>query len=313
MHKNTLISWGHFPIADLALHRNRGMELTYIHRGRIEWLVGDRIEIVQQGDIFFTLPWQIHGSLVLQQPENLVWHLLFRLPGNNNSAKRSFQWPSELGFSTREATLLSRTFCSQHKHAWSANAQIRTLFPWMIEAFESKNTLELSKGWSFLRIILVELFNLMGKQQTSTPGLLDSERRVGIFLEKLKMHCDDEWTLESMAESCGIQRTRFANLVRKQTAFSPMAYLMRVRVDKACSLLRKKNPNITDIAFECGFSSSQYFANVFRKCMGLSPTEYNLHHPQLYQLNKPLAQIPWRTIEEERERMRRFKALQNKT
>ena len=65
-----IISCGHLKIGDLGLHKNRGMELTYITRGRMEWVVDGRIGVVQQGDIFFTLPWQLHGSPVLEQPVN---------------------------------------------------------------------------------------------------------------------------------------------------------------------------------------------------------------------------------------------------
>jgi AraC-like DNA-binding protein len=309
MHSANLISFGHFRIADLALHRNRGMELTYISRGRMEWVVDGQIEVVKQGDIFFTLPWQVHGSPVLQQPENHAYHLLFRLSGEMKIPQRSFRFPAELEFAKPESETLSRAYCQTRRHAWSAGPRIRSAFPWMIEAFESNNPLEQAKGWSLLRVVLIELQKLMRVHQEAPLTLLESERRVATFLEQLRESCGEEWSLTAMASACGIQRTRFANLVLKQTAFSPMAYLMRLRVDKARILLRRIDLSITDIAMQCGFSSSQYFANVFRKCMGLSPTEYREHYPQLYQLKQNPEKIPWRTIEEERERVRTFKGL----
>lgn len=305
---NSLISFGHFRIADLALHRNQGMELTYLSRGRMEWVVDDHIEVVKQGDIFFTLPWQVHGSPVMQQPENDAFHLLFRLPGQLRKPQNTFAFPPDLGFSAEEATLLSRSFCQSARHSWPAGQRIRNAFPWMIEALESASKLDHVKGWSLLRFILIELHGLMQHQQSNDENVLESERRVAAFLESLRSQCGAEWTLDAMANACGVQRTRFANLVRKQTGFSPMAYLMRLRVDQARVLLRNPDLGITEIAMTCGFSSSQYFANVFRKCMGLSPTEYRRDYPQLYQLRKDPQKIPWRSIEEERKRVNRFKS-----
>lgn len=309
MHSASLISHGHFRIADLALHRNRGMELTFISRGRMEWVVDGRIEVVRQGDIFFTLPWQVHGSPVLQQPENHAYHLLFKLPGEVNTPQRSFRFAPELGFSKTESQTLSRTFCQSRRHAWTAGPRIGSTFPWMVGAFESNDPLDHAKGWALLRVVLIELQGLMNAHQEVPLTLLDSERRVATFLEQLRQSCGEEWSLAAMASACGVQRTRFANLVLKQTAFSPMAYLMRLRVDKARILLRRIDLSITEIAMDCGFSSSQYFANVFRKCMGLSPTEYREHYPKLYQLKEDSEKIPWRSIEEERARVQTFKGV----
>ena len=39
-------------------------------------------------------------------------------------------------------------------------------------------------------------------------------------------------------------------------------------------MLRNTNETITDIALSCGFSSSSYFCRIFKKEMGISPTEY---------------------------------------
>jgi AraC-like DNA-binding protein len=48
-------------------------------------------------------------------------------------------------------------------------------------------------------------------------------------------------------------------------------------VARAAELLRTTRRSVTDIAFDVGFSSSQYFATVFRRYTTLSPAEYR--HP----------------------------------
>jgi len=58
----------------------------------------------------------------------------------------------------------------------------------------------------------------------------------------------------------------------------------------------------------CGFSSSQYFANVFRKAIGLSPSEYRVSFPELYDLKVDADSVPWRSIREERESVKSFQA-----
>jgi AraC family L-rhamnose operon regulatory protein RhaS len=136
---------------------------------------------------------------------------------------------------------------------------------------------------------------------------LDSERRVREFLDVLRERCDEEWTLEQMSDVCEVQRTRLSDLIRKLTAYSPMAYLTRLRIARARDLLRRSEASITDIAISCGFSSSQYFANVFRRCVGQTPTAYREGFEDIYQLEVDPKSVPWRTLKQERERVAEFR------
>lgn len=105
--------------------------------------------------------------------------------------------------------------------------------------------------------------------------LASAERTVRMFLDELTGSLDHPWTLESMAESCRLGVTQFVHYVRSQTNLTPAKYLSHSRIQKACEMLaRQPNATITDIGYACGFSSSQYFTNVFRQQMRRSPREY---------------------------------------
>ena len=56
---------------------------------------------------------------------------------------------------------------------------------------------------------------------------------------------------------------------------TPMEYLNYLRLEKS-SIMLKEHPekNIQDIAFDCGYTSSQYFATQFKKQYGCSPKQY---------------------------------------
>jgi AraC family L-rhamnose operon regulatory protein RhaS len=302
-----IISSGHLRIGDLGLHKNRGMELTYITRGRMEWVVDGRIEVVQQGDLFFTLPWQLHGSPVLEQPVNEAWHLLFALPGDYKRPRRAIAFPRCLGLTRGETARISQAFCRAQRNAWPSNPRIKRLFPWMVRELESREPLSRASGLSLLRVILVEFSRLIEREPAVSQEALDSERRVREFLDTLRERCDEEWTLEQMSEACRIQRTRFSDLVRQLTAFSPMAYLTRLRIARARSLLRTTEASVTEIAISCGFSSSQYFAHVFRRCVGQTARAYRQGYPDIYKLDVDPDSLPWRTLKQERARVTEFR------
>jgi AraC family L-rhamnose operon regulatory protein RhaS len=96
-----------------------------------------------------------------------------------------------------------------------------------------------------------------------------------MVLERIAGALGEPWTLETMAAQAGLKRSRFAHYCRKLTNATPLEYLARLRVERAAVLLRgRPDRSITQIAFDCGFASSQYFATVFRRIEGCPPGAY---------------------------------------
>ena len=57
-----------------------------------------------------------------------------------------------------------------------------------------------------------------------------------------------------------------------------MEYGLRLKIEKANHLLNANKRSITDIAYDLGFSSSQYFATVFKRYQSITPGEYRLRN-----------------------------------
>ena len=55
---------------------------------------------------------------------------------------------------------------------------------------------------------------------------------------------------------------------------TPMNYLNSCRVAHAARLLLEADLSVTDVAMRCGFSTSQYFATVFKNHFGQTPRAY---------------------------------------
>ncbi|WP_407649166.1 helix-turn-helix transcriptional regulator [Devosia algicola] len=78
-----------------------------------------------------------------------------------------------------------------------------------------------------------------------------------------------------MANTCALGRTQFAKHCKDLTNMSPIEYLLSCRIQRAAVLLTQDlDMSITDVSGACGFDSSQYFSNAFRKSIGNSPRKY---------------------------------------
>ena len=81
----------------------------------------------------------------------------------------------------------------------------------------------------------------------------------------------------SVAEWARVARlseSRFKAWFREEMGIAPAAYRQRRRIEAAQRLLQESPSNITAIAHELGFSSSQHFATVFKRHTGRSPSEW---------------------------------------
>jgi len=269
-----IISYGHFPIRELAPHKNQGMEITLVERGVMEWMVEGRPEKVEAGSVFYTLPWQVHGSLQPREPENRVWHVLFHLEKDYSTPHADFRFRKDLGFTQKESKLLSSTFASSQRHCFQATTTIRSLMPALVAELQSSRELRDVLAITLLRAILVELKRVVNSEVADSASYTKSEQRVQELITRLSSNCGQQWTLAAMAEHCGIRRTQLCKIFHKLTVSTPMEFLARIRVEHAKTLLRRSDEKIIDIAFQCGFSSSQYFANSFKQATGVTPSVY---------------------------------------
>ncbi len=302
-----IISYGRFRCKELAPHKNRGMEITYIEKGTLEWMVEGVSEKIAPGSIFFTLPWQVHGSLQPKEPDNTIWHVLFHLETDYPRPQKQFQFQPCFGFSPSEMKILSTAICAGKKHCYRATPAMRWIMPTLIRELQSTHELSHAHSISLLRAVLVELKRIVTGDAVDIETHTWSENKVQSLLNELSANCDQPWTLEQMATRCGIQRTRLNIIFQKLTSSTPMEYLLRLRMQRAKTLLRETEIKIIDIAFECGFSSSQYFANTFKNATGMTPTGYRMHCTVL----KPddlftLKDMDFRSEQEERKRVQTF-------
>jgi AraC-like DNA-binding protein len=55
---------------------------------------------------------------------------------------------------------------------------------------------------------------------------------------------------------------------------APNDYRQRLRIKRCCERLTKSSDSVTVIGIDNGFRSSQYFSRVFKKYVGVTPTDY---------------------------------------
>lgn len=84
-------------------------------------------------------------------------------------------------------------------------------------------------------------------------------------------------TLEEVAEKINLTPTYLSKKFKKITGVTFKEYVNYIRIRQACQMLLTTDDSITTIAINCGFNSSNYFKDCFRRINGVSPRAYRNH------------------------------------
>ena len=85
---------------------------------------------------------------------------------------------------------------------------------------------------------------------------------------------DEALNVADVAASVHLSESHFRRSFRDAFGLSPVKYITMTRVAQAQERLRYSNERLTDIAEALGFSTLYYFSVVFKKEVGVSPSEY---------------------------------------
>ena len=86
---------------------------------------------------------------------------------------------------------------------------------------------------------------------------------------------EDEWLkVVRVAEQVQLSESNFKLRFREEVGLPPAEYMLHRKIIAAKARLNKPGANITDVAYSLGFSSSQYFATVFKRYQLISPSQY---------------------------------------
>jgi len=97
--------------------------------------------------------------------------------------------------------------------------------------------------------------------------------RLSQVIEAIHKEPEKQWTVESLASIAALSRSKFAALFKETVGQPPNHYITDLRVAMAQDLLQK-GKSINIIANEVGYEHGSALARVFRKTLGVSPTEW---------------------------------------
>ncbi len=154
----------------------------------------------------------------------------------------------------------------------SSNSNVYQIMQQLIEINRSDEMMpEMHfKSTSLITQLLTDIIEccITEKNFSSAPALLLSVKKFITDNYNQKISLEQMGKLHNLS-SCYLQR-----LFKRYFGFSPLEYQLNLRIDKSKAELQNTTRFISEIAYDIGFESLNYFTRQFKKRVGITPGEY---------------------------------------
>lgn len=100
------------------------------------------------------------------------------------------------------------------------------------------------------------------------------ERFIGKVLEIVEQQmANPEFSVDMLCEAAGVSRSSLHNKLKSLVNQSATEFINTIRVKRAAQLIKQNVGTISEIAYDVGFNNLSYFSKVFKKHMGINPSE----------------------------------------
>ncbi len=263
----------------LDWHRNEGLEFHFLESGSMPYLQENKEAILTPNHLTITRPWEAHkvGNPYIGMGK-FYWVIIdleVRRPHQN------WAWPDWITLTNNDLERLTAILRQNEKSILKTNQSVRDCFSKISKAIDTdekgSNASKIRLLINYLLVLLLDLLNT--DDMVLNESLTDSSRSVKFFLNELEKNLSENWTIELMAQSAGVGLTRFTHHCKQLTNLTPMRYLTMKRLEMSKEILKDEEElSIAQIAYMCGFTTSQYFATVFKKHEKCSPNQYRLKY-----------------------------------
>lgn len=232
-------------------HYHDHYEIYFLAKGSVRYFIGDKIFDLNEGDVVLIAPHIIHKTATLK---------------NQGAERVVIAFTNEFVMYPQGDRIFS---CFKAIHF--KDAPVRELVE-KAEAECIRNDRyceDLVAG--YIREILIKLNRLADENRSEELSPNNS------IIQNAVRHISDnyasELTLSQLARGFGLSESHFSRQFKMYTGFGVNEYISTVRVKNAEKMLVTTKLPVTQIAQDCGFNSSSYFAAVFKRVRGLSPGE----------------------------------------
>ena len=238
-----------------------GLEVSFLARGQQTYRVNDRIYRLRGGDQYLVFPGEPHDSAGMPEEKGVLYWMFLRL----QPVGRPLLFLDATASRARRRALLAMP--SRH---FSAEPGTRELLEEIFTALDRPRAKieRLAAAALVLRYLFATL-RASHRNRRAGPSA-----RIQRSLAHIAAQVGELPSVPQLARLVRLSPSRFKARFREEVGLPPREHVLRQKLTVAQAWLRRPGATVTGVAHGLGFSSSQYFATVFRRFTGLTPSQF---------------------------------------
>lgn len=246
-------------------------EFLYVDKGEVEVTQGARVVRLRRGDIAFHAPMEFHGLRAAGDtaPNLVVVSFVCDSPA------MAFFSGQVLRAGDTERDCIAQ-IVAEAQNAFSTPLDDPATRGMRRREPEAAFAAEQMLGNAMERLLLQLLRRGDSRQALSTARAgreaNDALNRVILYLQG---HCCEHLTLDRICRDNLIGRSRLQKLFHARMGCGVIAYFRQMKAEAAKEALRRGDRSMEEISDQLGYASAAYFSRDFKKCTGMTPTEYS--------------------------------------
>jgi AraC-like DNA-binding protein len=121
---------------------------------------------------------------------------------------------------------------------------------------------------------LVREVLLLIATEAETPADGGRDEEIEALLSDIRLMPERRWSIDAMAKQACLSRSQLSRRTERVSGMSPMEYVIRTRLERACRLLIETRQSVSEIAVSLGYDDAHYFSRQFTGRFGMSPSRY---------------------------------------
>ena len=248
-------------------------EMVYIDRGECNIIADDNTILLHQGEVYFHKPFEKHMIQVIKGASPNVFIVAFEC---SSSAMRFFE-DRKL-----QVTMNTKQHIAAIIHEASNTFELPTSDWHGGELkFKSHDVLWGGEQTVLIRfeLMLIELIRANNKHivnrstEQSKKDVVDDDFCLKI-IEYMESHISEKLSMDELSRAMSFSKSYISKRFVAACGCSVIDYFTIMKIDEAKRLIRESNKNFFEISDMLMFSNSHYFSTVFRKHVGMTPTQY---------------------------------------
>jgi transcriptional regulator GlxA family with amidase domain len=108
-----------------------------------------------------------------------------------------------------------------------------------------------------------------------SPAFVAEQSAMQPVIDYINANLEKPLPVNGLAEIVGLSRAHFSRSFAESEGVPPAEYVLQQRLQRAAKLLTKADfLPVKEVSIMCGFDDPNYFAKVFRRVYGITPTEF---------------------------------------